>query len=141
MQPIYNRLGLVLLGTLGIAGIVLLFFMFNPSNHSFFLPCPFKYTTGYHCPGCGSQRALHQLFHGDLIAAFRLNPLMLLSLPLIIYGFGTKLYNYILERSHRVTIFYNKFFIFGYFGIAILYWIIRNIPVYPFNLLAPTELT
>ena len=44
-------------------------------------PCPFRYATGLLCPGCGTLRGLHQLLHGHPLAAFRLNPLMVLSLP------------------------------------------------------------
>ncbi len=37
--------------------------------------------TGWDCPGCGSQRAIHALLHGELRQAFFHNPLMTLSLP------------------------------------------------------------
>ncbi|SDE44904.1 Protein of unknown function [Ulvibacter litoralis] len=121
-----------------LGGIFFVFHSYNPSHHSFFLPCPFKYTTGYHCPGCGSQRAIHQLAQGDVTTAFGLNPLMVLSLPLIIYAFGLKLYNYLFSTQLRVHLFYNPFFIYGYFGIVAIYWIARNIPMYPFTVLAPT---
>ena len=44
-----------------------------------------RYVTGLLCPGCGTLRGLHQLLHGHLAAAFRLNPVMVLSLPLLGY--------------------------------------------------------
>jgi hypothetical protein len=116
---------------------ILLIFLFNPTDHSFFIPCPFNYATGYHCPGCGSQRAIHQLLHGNLSTAFWLNPLLILSLPLIIYALGQKGYNYIFGTDHRVGLFYNMFFIYGFFGLALLFWILRNVPYHPFSLLAP----
>lgn len=114
------------------AGACVIFYLFNPGQHSFFLPCPFKYITGYNCPGCGSQRALHQLAHGNLRTAFSLNPLLILTLPLIIYTLGLKIWNYIYETAYRVRIFYSNLFIFSYFAVAILYWIFRNLPMYPF---------
>jgi hypothetical protein len=122
-----------------LGGVLVIYFVFNPAQHSFFLPCPFKYATGYHCPGCGSQRAFHQLAHGDVVTALKYNPLMVLSLPLLFYGFGTKLWNFIYDRNLRVKLFYSKVFIYGYFGIVILYWITRNIPYAPFNYLAPAD--
>ena len=115
------------------------FYFFNPSQSSFFLPCPFKLATGYHCPGCGSQRALHLLAHLNIAGAFSMNPLMVLSLPLIGYGLGTKLYNNFFGTQHRVNFFYQKWFVYGYFGLALLYWVLRNIPYPPFTYLAPTE--
>ena len=122
-----------------LGGLFSLYHFFNPATHSYFIPCPFNYLTGYHCPGCGSQRAIHQLLHLNVLAAFRLNPLMVLSLPLIIYGLGINAWNYIFDTQHSIKLFYNEIFIYGYFGIAILYWIVRNLSYYPFNLLAPTE--
>jgi len=129
-------LNLTLIAVL-LGGISIFYFNYNPTQHSFFIPCPFKFTTGYHCPGCGSQRAIHQLLHGDVISAFRFNPLMVLSLPLIFYGMGIKVKNYLYNTQSRVQFFYSKLFIYSYFGIAILYWIIRNIPYAPFTYLAP----
>lgn len=46
---------------------------------------PFKLLTGYDCPGCGSQRALHALLHGD-INAFAYNPLFIIAIPYVITG-------------------------------------------------------
>lgn len=45
------------------------------------LPCPFKYFTGYDCPGCGLQRSLLFLLKGDLSSSFRLYPA---TLPLLL---------------------------------------------------------
>ena len=122
-----------------IGGIFLTYFIFNPSSHSFFVPCPFKYLTGYHCPGCGSQRVIHKLLHGELLAAFRLNPLMILSLPLIFFGLRAMTLNFIYNTELRVKLFYSNLFIYIYFGIVLVYWIVRNIPYTPFSYLAPVD--
>lgn len=122
-----------------IGGFFFVYFLYNPSQHSFFIPCPFKYITGYNCPGCGSQRAIHQLLHLDFIGALRQNPFMVLSLPLIIYGLGTNAWNFIFNTQFRVKLFYSNLFIYCYFGLAIIFWVLRNLPYYPFNLLAPTD--
>ncbi len=63
--------------------IALVFFLFDPAKVSFFPPCLFHQLTGLDCPGCGAQRALHQLLHGNIIAALRLNAMFVLSLPLL----------------------------------------------------------
>ncbi len=134
-----NKLLKIALLVIFFGGIFYLYYLFNPSQHSIFLPCPFKYATGYHCPGCGSQRAIHQLAHGNLAAAFGFNPLMVLSIPLIVYGLGIKIWNYLFDTRHRVKLFYSSLFIYGYFGLVLVYWIVRNIPYEPFTFLAPTE--
>lgn len=115
-----------------LVGGFLIYFFNNPSQNSLFLPCPFKLLSGYNCPGCGSQRAIHQLLHGNLVDAFRLNPLMVLSIPLIVYGLGTKFYNFIFETRYRVKLFYSNIFIYAYFAIAVVYWVVRNLAFYPF---------
>ena len=61
---------------------VLIYFIFDPTRVPIFPPCVFHEVTGLDCPGCGGQRALHALLHGDFIAAFRLNAMFVLSLPL-----------------------------------------------------------
>jgi hypothetical protein len=48
----------------------------------------FHRTTGLLCPGCGSLRALHQLLHGHLAAAFRFNGLLVISLPFVAWFLG-----------------------------------------------------
>jgi len=63
----------------------LIFFAFDPTKVPIFPQCVFHQMTGFDCPGCGAQRALHQLLHGHLIAALRLNAMFVLSLPLAVW--------------------------------------------------------
>jgi len=123
---------------LALIGLSVLYYFQNPSNSRVFLQCPFHWATGYHCAGCGSQRAIHLLLHGDLYSAFRMNPFMVLSLPLVFAGVWTQAKNYLFQTKDRIKLFYNKWFIYGYFGLAVLYWIVRNFSFPPFNWLAPT---
>ena len=132
---------ILIIALIGLAfgGFLYFYYSFNPTQHSFFIPCPFKYTTGYDCPGCGSQRAIHQLLHLNIGAAFRLNPLLVLSLPLLIIGLGIKVWNYLFETTYRMKLFYSNVFVYGFFLTTILFWVFRNIPYYPFILLAPSD--
>lgn len=43
--------------------------------------CVFKALTGHDCPGCGFQRALHALLHGDIAAAWRYNAFVFFAVP------------------------------------------------------------
>jgi hypothetical protein len=70
---------------LAIACAATLYF-FNPAQHDFYPICTFYKTTGLLCPGCGTLRAMHQLLHGHIEAAFRFNALIVSSLPLIALG-------------------------------------------------------
>lgn len=118
---------------IGIGGLILLslYFLYNPADFTGFFPeCPiFKYT-GYHCPGCGSQRAIHDLMHLNLSEALSHNPLMILT-----FLFGGLLY--LFKRETFVNIIYHPKSPYIIFGIFILYWILRNLPFVPFTYLAP----
>ncbi|MDR1406304.1 MAG: DUF2752 domain-containing protein [Prevotellaceae bacterium] len=71
------------------------YYTFNPATTVYFPPCPVYKLTGFRCPGCGSQRAIHSLLHGDFGQAFSDNPLVppaLLLVALLVYleHFGGK---------------------------------------------------
>ena len=118
-----------------IFAVLFVLFVLNPEEGSFYPPCPFHRLTGLYCPGCGSLRAVNQMLHGNLAAAFGLNPLMVLSLPFLGYCL-------ISPRVHAVTKrapagFIPAFWIWLILLVIILYWVLRNLPFYPFNFLAP----
>jgi hypothetical protein len=62
------------------AGVLL--FFFDPATSSFYPPCLFRTFLGTQCPGCGSLRAAHQLLHGNIAAAWALNPTLMIVGPL-----------------------------------------------------------
>jgi Protein of unknown function (DUF2752) len=119
-------------------GIIAVYYLYayNPATSLLYLPCPFHMLSGFYCPGCGSLRALHHLLHGHLTMAFWLNPLMILSLPFLGYSFLSYLMTGIRGRS-LPNIFVPASCIRVYLGIVLLFWSLRNIPVYPLSLLAP----
>jgi hypothetical protein len=74
---------------LGGAGAVLLLFV-DPNEPGNLLPkCPFKWLTGLNCPACGATRMVHALLHGDVVAAWHYNAVLLaLGVPLALWLFG-----------------------------------------------------
>lgn len=96
------------------------------------IPCFFHALTGLHCPGCGATRAVKALAQGDVLTALHDNAWMLLiagpALALhVATWFSTSAM--LAKVSHR------------YLNIAawtaIGFLILRNIPLAPFNWLAP----
>lgn len=63
-----------------------LLFRFNPAQHGFYPHCVFHAVTGLQCPGCGGLRAVHQLLHGNLVAAAHFNVLVVIAFPLGIWA-------------------------------------------------------
>lgn len=114
------------------------YFNYNPSVDSAnFISCPSKAILGLNCPGCGSQRMIHNLLHLNFGQAFRYNPLLFISLPFIIIlviQFGMNLF---FGTKYRTKLFYNNKFVWFLFGIIMLYGILRNLPFWPFTYLAP----
>ena len=118
-------------------GALTVLYYANPATDSHFPACPLHNFTGLHCPGCGTLRAIHCLVHGHLFAAFHLNPLMLLSLPLIAW--------LKLEQASRsgwlpgnLRISVPGKIIRSIPWIVIAYFVLRNLPLFPFSLLAPS---
>lgn len=70
---------------LGAFLLVLVVLVFVDPRTARFAPiCPLNATTGLHCPGCGTGRALHALVHGDLPHALRLNALAVAAIPVFL---------------------------------------------------------
>lgn len=117
----------------GILGFVC---VVNPGTATVYPTCPFLAFTGCYCPGCGSLRALHQITRGHLLAAFGLNPLLMLSLPFIGYFFASRAALALRGRSLKIF-FVRPVLIRTLLGAIVAYWVLRNVPVYPFSVLAP----
>lgn len=109
---------------------------FDPATSGLFPPCPLHYLTGWYCPGCGSLRALHQLLHGNLSAAWALNPLTVVLLPFLVYGLTSHAVNEIRGR-HLPRLFLPAAWIRALCVVIILFGIARNLPNHPFDWLAP----
>lgn len=139
MQVLTNKYVLSALLVLSILGGFLLLYTYNPAYNEYFLQCPFHYITGLYCPGCGSQRALHQLIHFNFIGAFRYNPLLIIALPFVFYSLSLTLHNIFFKTAYRFKLFYKNWFVFGFFGLVLIFWLLRNLPFFPFNHLAPAS--
>ncbi|HTT58296.1 MAG TPA: DUF2752 domain-containing protein [Opitutaceae bacterium] len=90
-----------MVSALGLGAAVLalgVLFAVDPARHQIYPTCLFYATTGLLCPGCRGLRATHQLLHGHLAAAWTLNPLAVLLVPLgLWYGLDLAL---ALVRGH-----------------------------------------
>ena len=54
------------------------------SLENYMLPCLTKTMFGFECPGCGAQRALSLLLHGEMLAAFKMYPAIYTLIPLFL---------------------------------------------------------
>lgn len=65
-------------------GIAAFYWLFDPAGTPWMPQCAFRRLTGLLCPGCGSQRMIHALLHGDFAAAWNANPFLLSILPIVL---------------------------------------------------------
>ncbi|MFN2532429.1 MAG: DUF2752 domain-containing protein [Pyrinomonadaceae bacterium] len=107
-------------------------FMFDPGRTGFFPPCPFRALTGLTCPGCGSTRCLHQLVHGNIASAFKLNPLLIISLPFLIWALMRYTRNAFRNSPRRLPL--RAVQIWPVVAIVAAFWFFRNTSYYPFQI-------
>lgn len=114
----------------------LLYFFYDPS-FSFFPPCPFFTITGLYCPGCGAQRAFHDLLHGNLLSSASHNLLFVAALPLVGYSAFVTTNNIFRSKKMQQRIFYAPRFSLVVLVVVLVFAVLRNIPILPFLWLAP----
>ena len=103
-------------------------------------PCIFYEITGLYCAGCGAGRSFLSILRGDFYSAFRYQPLMFVSLPFVSYYCLKQYIAFVFGRDilpfPKIK---SSILIISILIIIIAFWILRNIPVFPFNLLAPVS--
>lgn len=125
----------VVLGGLVLAWGALCLYHSGPSGLAWLPGCPFHGITGLHCPGCGMTRAAYETLHGRLGAAFRLNPVGMILLPLAGVGLGVELLGWLRGQTLRWQLGGRG--AWAIFWLLVGFWILRNIPCWPLTMLAP----
>lgn len=107
--------------------VAFVFYVFDPESVAIFPQCPFLLATGYECPGCGTQRAIHNFLHFRFGEAFRHNAFVLFAIPYILLGAYLEYFGGKGRFPKLEKIFFGKYSaIFVLVGIF-AYWILRNI--------------
>jgi Protein of unknown function (DUF2752). len=102
-----------------------IYYALDPTQSGLFPRCGFLTLTGYKCPGCGSQRAIHALLHGDVVAAFKYNALLFISVPWLALCFYAESQR---TRNPRLYVRLNApLLIWLFLAMVLLWWLLRNI--------------
>ena len=113
-----------------VAGLVMLvlgfiYYALDPSTSDAFPRCSILSLTGYKCPGCGSQRAVHALLNGDVAGAFRFNALLMIAVPwmgLCLFAESRR------TRNPRLCARLNPELLMSLFlALTLSWWLLRNI--------------
>lgn len=121
-----NKLLFLLIVVFLIAGLVFYYFI-DPLSANFIIKCPFKAITGLDCPGCGSQRAVHELLHGNFKQAFVDNALFIIALPYAFVGILFEWFSLKYKYPKIRKFLFGKTAIYFVAAIIILFFIMRNL--------------
>ena len=111
----------IILLLIGLSCLFFIYHFFDPAQSELAPKCPFWLLTGYKCPGCGSQRALHAFLNGHLWEGIQYNylmvPLLLYVLLLVVTPGNSKLHEALSSATACIIL-----------AVVIgLWWIVRNL--------------
>ena len=102
------------------------YFLLNPYEQEyFFISCPFYQISGYQCPGCGSQRAFHELLHLRIFEAIKQNVLFVLAIPYVLVIFYTSFHQEKYQKLRQILMGNKTLLIL--LVVAILFGVLRNL--------------
>jgi len=124
-----------------ILAAVLLYFYFNdPSEkENLYVSCTFKNVTGWDCAGCGGQRALHHLLHLDWENAIQYNALLIILMPYFLVLIFYTIKDFIYGTGYPKNFWFSGKMAMIFVALILIYTIVRNLPFFPFTLLAAPE--
>ena len=134
-----NKIGLLGLLVFGMVATYLSVYLYShsPFTGKFAIPCITRELFKVYCPGCGATRATYELLHGDLWLAFRYNPLLIVGIPFIIFLLLLLIGISINDKPILSESLLSPTLVRVVLVVIISFWILRNIPLFPFTLLAP----
>ena len=131
VEPLDRRL--ISLAGVGIAGLGLAA-AYKVSGGRVGVPCLLHATTGLDCPLCGTTRMTAALMHGDLVAAWHFNMVMVVVAPLTALLVGYQLAAYGLDRAHvvrlprlRLSATSERWLTYGLIGLLVVFGVLRNL--------------
>lgn len=100
----------------------------DPNQPGHYPTCPLYALTGLYCPGCGALRTVHALAHADLGDALSKNPLLVVSVPLLVWfwaRWGLEAHG---RRTRRTLA--PAWVIWAVLVIEVVYTVLRNVPAF-----------
>lgn len=111
--------------TLGVVAALCVYYYFTDPAAGGTPRCLLKALTGYDCPGCGAQRALHALLHGRLSEAAAYNPAAAPALVLAAVYAAVELMPERFPRASRALM--HPAAIMAVAAAIVAWWVARNL--------------
>ncbi len=106
--------------------MAIIYYVIDPMTCEWMPQCIFYRLTGFKCPGCGLQRAIHAVLHGNLSDAVIHNLFLPVSLPYLFAVCWSSIA--VLPLSSTVKrIAFNRNAVRIYILMFFSWWIIRNL--------------
>jgi len=126
------------IGILVLMAVLFYFYINDPSDkESVYISCTFKNLTGWDCAGCGGQRSLHHLLHLDFAKAIQYNALLVVLAPYFLVLIFFVIRDFIYGTGYPKSFWFSGKMALIFVVLILLYTVARNLPYYPFTLLAP----
>lgn len=117
-----------ILAVVAVCVALVLLYIYNPSHASMAPKCPFKTLTGLSCGGCGGQRAVHAMLHGQWRVALGFNLYLVYALPYFLLLIVNRYYLPRTRLTLRVSaLLESRPAVYLYIVSYILWMIVRNI--------------
>lgn len=107
------------------AAAVAIYYYIDPARVGWMPRCPFRWLTGWQCPACGNQRALHALLHARWADAWGYNPFLIVSLPYLIALVAARLLRSRRPRFYAAVA--HPRVVMTYVVLICLWWVVRNV--------------
>jgi hypothetical protein len=134
-----RRRWIALAAAVGVPAAVAVLYWIPPRDGSIYPPCVFRKLTGLHCPGCGTGRCLHALLHGELRQAIAYNVITVAVVPVMLF-WAVRAWSDAIRGRLVVRRRIPGWGLAIFAAVLIVFAILRNLPIAPFNLLAPHTL-
>jgi hypothetical protein len=138
VEDAVNRWLIVAVALVSPAAAAVLYYV-EPTDSSWYPKCFLNATTGLYCPFCGATRCGHAMLNGDLVQAASWNVLTVILLPLATLWLYWAAF-LVLRRKPLPAVNPSSWLLRAFLILLFAFWFVRNLPLYPFDLLAPHKL-
>ena len=108
-----------------LSGVVL--YWLDPAQYVFMPKCIFRMLTGWDCPGCGLQRAVHALLHGRFWEAVQYNYFLLLGIPYVLAVMYMEWFTSGEKHLRLRRVLYHRYVLYAYVALYLAWWVLRNV--------------
>lgn len=108
-----------------LSGVVL--YWLDPAQYVFMPKCIFRMLTGWDCPGCGLQRAVHALLHGHFWEAVQYNYFLLLGIPYVLAVMYMEWFTSGEKHLRLRQVLYHRYVLYAYVALYLAWWVLRNV--------------